>query len=217
MVGSTYPGAGENVPSLPLRNQRVISLLKSDAIVNGDDVNKLKTVKAYSCDLAEFPAGPRCDIITHMEANAVGKIYIEVDRAYLAGLIDGDGAIMAAIERHSEKKFGWRVRIEIKITQKEATILRFLCRKYRVGKVRANRTTYDWLIRNQQDASRILGLISPYSLTKKRQIQMALKILSIRIEKKAHLVSVARLADALSKHNVRSKDRRRNYATMIKV
>ncbi len=147
----------------------------------------------------------------------MGKIYSEVDRAYLAGFIDGDGAIMATIERHGEKKFGWRVRIEIKITQKEAVILRFLCQKYRVGNVRANRTTYDWIVRNQEDARMILGLISPYSLAKKRQIQIALKILDIRIEKKAHLVSVARLADALSEYNVRSKDRRKNYATMIKV
>lgn len=147
----------------------------------------------------------------------MGKIYDEVDRAYLAGLIDGDGAIMATIERHCEKKFGWRVRVEVKITQKEAVILRFLCRKYRVGKVRANRTTFDWVIRDQSHIRMVLGLISPYSLAKKRQIQIALKILSIRIEKKAHLVSVARLADALSRHNVRSKDRRKNYATMIEL
>ena len=40
-----------------------------------------------------------------MRANAVGKECAEVDRAYLAGLIDGDGAIMAIIEPHSEKKF----------------------------------------------------------------------------------------------------------------
>lgn len=147
----------------------------------------------------------------------MGKMYIEVDRAYLAGLIDGDGAIMATIERHSEKKFGWRVRIEIKITQKEAVILRFLCRKYQVGNVRVNRTTYDWIIRNQDDARMILGLISPYSLAKKRQIQFAMKILNASVKSKADLVSVARLADALSKHNVRSKDRRKNYAAMIKV
>ena len=54
---------------------------------------------------------------THMKANAVGKISNEAGRAYLAGLIDGDGAIMATIEKHSEKKIGFRVRLEIKITQ----------------------------------------------------------------------------------------------------
>ncbi|MBI5005102.1 MAG: LAGLIDADG family homing endonuclease [Candidatus Lloydbacteria bacterium] len=152
-----------------------------------------------------------------MKANAVGKIYIEVDRAYLAGLIDGDGAIMATIERHSEKKFGWRVRVEIKITQKEAVILRFLCQKYQVGNVRVNRTTYDWIVRSQHDVRMILGLISPYSLTKKRQILFAMKILNASVKSNADLVSVARLADALSKHNIRSKDRRKNYAAMIKI
>ncbi|MBI5045925.1 MAG: LAGLIDADG family homing endonuclease [Candidatus Niyogibacteria bacterium] len=152
-----------------------------------------------------------------MKANAVGKIYIEADRAYLAGLIDGEGAIMATIERHSEKKFGWRVRVEVKITQKEAVILRFLCRKYHVGKVNVNRTAYDWMVRDQQDVRMILDLISPYSLAKKRQIQLAMKILNIRVESKAKLVFVARLADTLSGHNVRSKNRRKNYATMIKI
>jgi hypothetical protein len=34
----------------------------------------------------------------------VGKKYSKVDCAYLAGLIDGDGAIMAIIEPHNVKK-----------------------------------------------------------------------------------------------------------------
>lgn len=51
-VGSTYPGAGENKPSLSGGNARVI--------------NKLNTAKAYSCGAAKFLAGPRCDTIhTH--------------------------------------------------------------------------------------------------------------------------------------------------------
>jgi len=47
----------------------------------------------------------------------VGKPVSEVDRAYLAGLLDGDGAVMAVIERHPEKRFGFRVRLEINVTQ----------------------------------------------------------------------------------------------------
>ena len=43
--------------------------------------------------------------------NTVGKDATEVERAYLAGLIDADGAIMAVIERHKETKFRFRVRI----------------------------------------------------------------------------------------------------------
>ncbi|MFA6552226.1 MAG: LAGLIDADG family homing endonuclease [Candidatus Paceibacterota bacterium] len=152
-----------------------------------------------------------------MKANAVGKIFVEVDRAYLAGIIDGDGAIMATIERHREKKFGFRVRVEIKITQKEANVLNFLRKKFCVGRVVANRTTFDWIIRDQNDAKTMLNIISPYSLAKKRQIKMAILILNTHIGSKADLISVARLADTLSKFNVRSKGRRLNYASMIKT
>ncbi len=53
-----------------------------------------------------------------MRANAVGKNCAEVDLAYIAGLIDGDGVIMAYIEPHHEKKFRFRIRIELKVTQK---------------------------------------------------------------------------------------------------
>ena len=43
--------------------------------------------------------------------NTVGKGCSEVDRAYLAGFLDADGAIMAIIEKHQEKKFDFRIRI----------------------------------------------------------------------------------------------------------
>ena len=65
-----------------------------------------------------------------MTASAVGKMRAEVTRAYLAGLIDGDGAISATIEKHSEKKFGFRVRVEIKLTQKDDKLLKSLAREF---------------------------------------------------------------------------------------
>ena len=150
-----------------------------------------------------------------MKANAVGKISNETDRAYLAGLIDGDGAIMATIERHSEKKFGFRVRLEIKITQKEANVLLFLRKRHKSGHVAANRTTHDWIVRKQSDVRKMLNFISPYSLTKQKQIKLAIQILDSNIQTKTDLIRMARLADALSRFNVRSKSRRKNYASMI--
>ncbi|OGF82624.1 hypothetical protein A2924_01125 [Candidatus Giovannonibacteria bacterium RIFCSPLOWO2_01_FULL_44_16] len=150
-----------------------------------------------------------------MKANTVGKISNEADRAYLAGLIDGDGAIMATIEKHSEKKFGFRVRVEIKITQKEAKVLLILRNKFGIGRVAANRTTYDWIIRDQSNARAALGFISPYSLAKQKQIKLAIQILNRNIQTKADLIRMARLADTLSRFNVRSKNRRKNYASMI--
>ena len=167
-------------------------------------------------------AGRRCDIISHtnMYASAVGKISIEAKRAYLAGLIDGDGCIMATIERHPEKKFGFRVRVEIKITQKEDELLNSLASELKVGRVSSNRrnslyTTHDWVIRDKKHIIQILGFIEPYTRLKKKQVAIALKILQKEVLTKQDLIENAQLADALSGFNVRSKNRRKNFSTMI--
>ena len=157
-----------------------------------------------------------------MNASAVGKMDVEVRRAYLAGLIDGDGCIMATIERHPEKKFGFRVRVEIKITQKENELLQNLEKEFKIGCVSYNRrgsiyTTCDWIIRDKNHAAWILEYIKPYTRLKKKQVAIALKILRKAIETKQDLLKNAHLADALSEYNVRSKDRRKNFATMIET
>ena len=78
----------------------------------------------------------------------MGKVLSEVQRAYIAGLIDADGAIMALIEHHTEKKFKFRVRIEVKLSQKEPFILNWLKDELGIGNVKRNRTTSDWLTRD---------------------------------------------------------------------
>ena len=157
-----------------------------------------------------------------MEANAVGKIDVEVKRAYLAGLIDGDGCIMATIERHSEKKFGFRVRVEVKLTLKEKGLLEEFAREFKMGHVRCNRrdtvlATHDWVIRDKKDVALLLAFIKPYSRLKGRQIMIATQILKSNIRIPEDLLKNAQLADALSSLNVRSKNRRKNFATMIKI
>ncbi|MDO8482764.1 MAG: LAGLIDADG family homing endonuclease [bacterium] len=158
-----------------------------------------------------------------MKANTVGKMTVEVKRAYLAGLIDGDGCIMATIERHSEKKFGFRVRVEMKLTQKESYLLESLARESKIGCVSCNNklsteyATYDWIVRDKSDLVSILEYIKPYTRLKKKQIDIALTILRKVIVTKQDLITNARLADTLSKFNVRSKNRRKNFAAMIET
>jgi len=150
-----------------------------------------------------------------MKVNAVGKRCSEVDCAYLAGLIDGDGAIMAIIEPHNEKKFHFRVRIELKVTQKHKKDLLCMIEILGCGKIRTNRTTYDWVTRDQKEILQILSYIRPYSRMKRQQIDFAQEIIETPIREFRDLKRVARLADTLSKFNVRSKNRRKNYAAMI--
>ncbi len=150
-----------------------------------------------------------------MKVNTVGKRFFEVERAYLAGLLDADGAIMATIERHSEKKFRYRVRVTIQITQHDRKILDWIVRKLKCGYVHKNRTTFDWLVRNQQTAKEVLILLLPHLKVKSNQAKIAIKILNGKINKFTDLLKIARLADSLSRLNVRSKNRRRNFVSMI--
>ena len=144
------------------------------------------------------------------------KIFFEVNKAYISGLLDGDGAIMACIEKHADKKFGFRVRIYIKISQNNYKILNWCKLTTRMGNVRnVKNDEYEWRIRNQEDAKFLLELLLPYLKIKKRQGYLAKKILNTKIKTIKGLLKIAELADALSKLNVRSQGRRKNFMAMI--
>jgi LAGLIDADG DNA endonuclease family protein len=145
----------------------------------------------------------------------VGKPLSEVDRAYLAGFLDGDGAIMALIEKHSGKRFGFRVRLEVNVTQYHERDVGWLPEATGVGYIRRNLQTYQWTVRDQRAIRWLLTMIAPYSRCKKNQVALAMQILEHAIHSKEDLLEVARKADALSKFNVRSRNRRKNHAAMV--
>jgi len=146
---------------------------------------------------------------------SVGKGCSEVNRAYIAGLFDCDGAVMAWIESHKEKKFGFRVRICLQLTQKYSDLLQWVQTVLSVGAIRKNRTTYDWELKDQHQCQELLVLLQPYMRGKAKQVTLALQILSKKVDTKEDLMTVAQLADTLSGYNVRSFGRRRNYASKI--
>ena len=149
-------------------------------------------------------------------ANPMRKIISEVNKAYIAGLLDGDGAIMACIEKHAEKKFGFRVRIYIKISQNNEKILNWCKYITGAGNVRhVKGDEFEWRTRNQIDAGLLLDWLAPYLRIKKRQAILAKRILAVKIENAKQLLKTAKLADALSVLNVRSQGRRKNMMTMI--
>ena len=150
-----------------------------------------------------------------MKVDPVGKTLSEVNRAYLAGFLDGDGAIMACIERHPEKRFRFRVRINIKISQKGDKILKQCKRITGFGNIRHNRTQYEWVSLGQKEIRKFLIFLLPYLRVKKSQAKIAIEILDKEIQTLSDLIKVARLADALAKLNVRSMGRRKNFTKMI--
>ncbi len=144
------------------------------------------------------------------------KILSEVNKAYISGLLDGDGAIMACIEKHTEKKFGFRIRIYIKISQNNEKILNWCKSVTSVGSIRnINDREYEWLVRNQEEAKKLLELLTPYLKIKRKQAVLAKRILNAKIKSSKKLIAIATLADTLSALNIRSQGRRKNFMTMI--
>ena len=155
-----------------------------------------------------------------MRANAVGKSCSEVERAYIAGFLDADGAIMATIEKHREKRFGFRVRVALKVTQHDREILDWIQHTLCAGIVRVNRLgdtrqTFDLHIRDRSDVRTVLEVLMPHLRVKITQARIAIEILDSDIKSKQDLIRNARLADALSRFNVRSKNRRKNFVSKI--
>ena len=139
-----------------------------------------------------------------------------VNLAYIAGLFDGDGAIMALIEKHSEKKFGFRVRVILKVTQKNPEVLYWIQKTTKLGNVVSNRTTNEWILRNQIEILEFLKQMVRFVRIKKKQIAIAIEILQKPVKNQNDLISIATLADSLASFNVRSKNRRKNFMAKIK-
>ncbi len=161
-------------------------------------------------------AGPRYTEVVYMKVNTVGRLLSEVRKAYLAGLIDGDGAIMAHIEPHQEKKFKFRIRVSVKVTLSDKSDITWLRQLTGVGYVRENRRTFEWIVRDKQEVKHILAMITPYLHSKHRQGILAKRVLAHKVDTEKSLYQAACLADTLSRLNVRSEKRRKNFATMIK-
>jgi hypothetical protein len=145
----------------------------------------------------------------------VGKTIPEVQKAYLAGFIDGDGAIMALLERHPAKRFGFRVRVWVKATQLRQHDVSWLRNELGIGQVRPSRECWEWLVKDQLAVRWLLQTIQPFARVKARQIRIALQILERRIDSLNDVQELAEWADTLAALNVRSRGRRQNTAAMI--
>jgi|SRR3989344_256988 len=142
----------------------------------------------------------------------------DLSEAYIAGFLDGDGAISAIIERHPEKKYGFRVRVCLDFYQHKDNIgvLHHIQKYFGEGSLgKSIRNTHKLSLRNQNTLKMILPLLHKYVIVKKRQIEIALNILSRTIATKSDLIKVAKLADKLSSLNIRSKNIRKNSSKII--
>jgi hypothetical protein len=150
-----------------------------------------------------------------MKVNPVGKNLSKEELAYLAGLIDGDGAIMTWIEKHPEKKFKFRVRLALKVTLNQKQVLEWIRKRVRFGYLKKNRNQYEWCSQDQEKIEKFLSKVLPFLKVKKKQAKIALKIAKIKVESFDDLVKKAKLADSLAKLNTRSEGIRKNFSQAL--
>lgn len=153
-----------------------------------------------------------------MKDVTVGKSRNNIQYSYIAGFLDGDGAVSAIIERHPEKKFRYRVRITLDFYQHKSNIvvleyIQTILGEGSLGK--SIRNTHKLSIKNQTSLKRILPLLYQYSIVKKKQIELALKILHSEVKSKKDLIKNAKIADTLCGFNIRSRNIRKNDSSII--
>jgi hypothetical protein len=128
----------------------------------------------------------------------------EVNLAYVAGFLDGDGAIMAEIEKRQDLREGIRIRIVVQFSQK--TTHEFVLEHIQnildnIGNIhRDNKSGSSLRIKNQEKAQQVLQDLMPFVVAKREQISLALKLLA----SKATAEKIA-LANQISANNVKSR------------
>ncbi len=108
-----------------------------------------------------------------------------VSDQYLAGFLDGDGSIVAVIEKRPDRRrFPYRVRLRINFTQHiRHKNLMFLFQETlgKVGSVRHVRThnLAELVIQKRKDLKRILERLLPHLIIKQKQAKLMLAMIDI--------------------------------------
>lgn len=108
-----------------------------------------------------------------------------VSDAYLAGFLDGDGSIVAVIEKRPDRRrFPYRVRLKINFTQHirhKNLMLLFQEALGKIGSVRYVRShnLSELVIQKRQDVRKTVERLVPHLILKQRQAKLMLAMIEI--------------------------------------
>lgn len=118
--------------------------------------------------------------ITPWEVNAK-----KLSDAYIAGFLDGDGSIIATVEKRPERRrFPYRVRLRVNFTQHERHRKLIEIIKHFLGNVGAIREVkshklIELVIQDRKEVESVLVRLLPFIVLKERQAKNLLKIIAI--------------------------------------
>ena len=135
----------------------------------------------------------------------------DVERAYIAGFLDGDGSIILQIVRRKDYVLGFQIRASICFYQKVtgSLVLEWIKRRLINGYIRQRGEMADYTIVGLKRVRDVLHEVGPYVVLKAKQVELARSIIveAQFIETRSNLLSVAQQVDAFAALNY-SKCRR---------
>lgn len=129
----------------------------------------------------------------------------DVERAYIAGFLDGDGSIILQIVRRHDYKLGFQIRASVCFYQKRcgAAVLEWIRARIGVGSIRDRGVMSDYTVVGFASVRSVLNLVAPYVVVKRSQVDAALRIIADaeKITQHSELLAVAMAVDRYSTLN----------------
>src|SRR3989338_10757671 len=107
----------------------------------------------------------------------------QLDKAYLAGFLDGDGSIYARLKPNKTYRYGFQVALYIILFQskKDRILFEKLCSLIQLGYIRERKDgILEYTINRQDSIMAFLKLVKPYVILKARQAELMLRIISAK-------------------------------------
>ncbi len=146
----------------------------------------------------------------------------DTTKAYIAGFLDGDGSIMLQLVYRKDYKFGYQIRASVCFYQKSKYRLELEKLKdvLKLGYIRdRNDGMTEYTIVGISDVKKVLEMLQPYILFKRKHVVEALKILNEigyrRKILKEEFLRLARLVDSYSNLNYSKK--RKHFASNVEA
>jgi hypothetical protein len=129
----------------------------------------------------------------------------DLECAYIAGFLDGDGSIIFQIVRRRDYRLGFQIRASVCFYQKRcgSGVLEWLKMRLGNGSIRSRGSMTDYTIVGYRPVRRVLNLIRPYLVVKRAQVEAAFPILDAAesIRGDSDLLAIARAVDRYSALN----------------
>ncbi len=133
-----------------------------------------------------------------------------IDKAYLAGFLDGNGSIIIQIVHDKTRKYKFNIKISIVFYQKNTNywFILYLQKKFKPhGYIRRRNDMSEFTIVGKEPVKLILKELYPYFVFKKSLVRLVINIIKEieKVESEADFLKVCKMVDETAKYTNSNK------------